>query len=129
MVVKFVSVLNEENPDSDMNHCLNCCGMVSVFTPLPNQLDDTGRCVDCYVPVYGYAMVFFLWQAFLIVTEIKFGRSHFFQTLGKTLPNPLRTFLVICLGLPVAHMFTEPYFRSYFFHHGQPGIPMLKALQ
>lgn len=99
-----------------------------MFSPLPSQLDDAERCIECYVPAHGYTMAFFLWQALLIVAEISFGRKPFFQSLGKALPTSLRTFLVICLGLPLAHMFSEPYARSDFFSHGQPGVPMIRLI-
>ncbi|CAJ1935638.1 unnamed protein product [Cylindrotheca closterium] len=80
-----------------------------------------------FIPAYGYTLAFFFWQAALIVGEISFGRSKFFQILGKSLPSTARTVLVISLGLPLAHMFSEPYARSNFFQSGLQGVPTVLA--
>mmetsp|Transcript_43715 Transcript_43715/g.105429 ORF Transcript_43715/g.105429 Transcript_43715/m.105429 type:complete len:237 (-) Transcript_43715:234-944(-) len=99
-----------------------------MFQPLPDQVDSQGNCAGCFSPAYGYTLAFFIWQALLIVGEIAFGRSKFFQTLGKSLPSTVRTILVISLGLPLAHMFSEPYARSKFFQSGLQGVPTVLAL-
>jgi len=94
-----------------------------MFYPLPEQLDSQGYCEGCFSSLHGYTLAFFIWQAFLILCEIVFGRSKFFQTLARTLPSKVRTMLVIFLGLPLAHMFSEPYARSNFFQSGLQGVP------
>lgn len=99
-----------------------------IFQPLPDQVDSQGICTACFSPAYGYTLAFFIWQAVLIMGEIAFGRSKFFQTLGTSLPSTVRTVLVISLGLPLAHMFTEPYARSNFFQSGLQGVPTVQAL-
>jgi hypothetical protein len=101
--------------------------LLAVFTVLPHQLDETtGICHDdCFTTVFGGAIVFFLWQALVIMVELAIGHWQIFHVLSKTLPAPVRTFLVICLGIPFTHFFTEPYVRSNFFTSGQMGLPMI----
>jgi hypothetical protein len=100
----------------------------AIFTPTKGQRDpETGECSSsCFQPTYGRAIVFFLWQALLIAIEMTLGRTQVFCVLGNSLPSLLRTFLIICLGIPVAHFFTEPYFRcEFFFPQGAPALPMI----
>jgi hypothetical protein len=99
----------------------------TLFAPMPHQLDDNGNCShkDCFPPIYGCAMVFFLWQAGIIACEKVVGRTAVVQTIAKSVPLPVRTAMIICLGLPVVHFFCEPYVRSTFMSHGQAGLPMI----
>jgi hypothetical protein len=103
----------------------------ALFAPLPHQLDENGTCShkDCFSPIYGCAMVFFLWQAFIIACEKMVGRTQFVQKIAKTVPLPLRTAMIISLGLPVAHFFCEPYVRSNLMAHGQMGLPMILRIE
>jgi hypothetical protein len=97
----------------------------TLFAPLPHQLDESGNCPDCFSPTYGAAMVFFIWQAILVAAEMMVGRTPLVTRLAKCLPLPVRTAMVIGLGLPLAHFFSGPYVRSDYFHHGQPALPMI----
>jgi hypothetical protein len=100
--------------------------LTTLFAPLShNQLDKDGECTDCYKPTYGGALVFFIWQAIVIAVEMMIGQTESVISLTKNMPQPIRTVLVISLGLPVAHFFCEPYVRSDFFSHGQMGLPMI----
>lgn len=51
--------------------------------------------------VYGGSMVFFIWQAMLILVESRVGNWEIFKTMGRILPAPLRTALIVCAGIPV----------------------------
>ena len=97
----------------------------TLFTPLAHQLQDGNNCRDCFNPIYGSAMVFFIWQAIIIAGERMVGRSRPIQFLVEHLPLPIRTAMVIGLGLPLSHYFVEPYIRSQFFQHAQIGLPMI----
>ena len=102
----------------------------TIFSQLPHQLDENGEChAECFQPIYGAAIVFFTWQAGLVGAEIMVGHTAPFQAMAKTLPLPLRTFLLVCLGIPLAHFFCEPYVRSNFFYHAQPGLPMILRVE
>ena len=112
--------------------------LMCVYTPVASQLSTTTssdveqKCISsCYQPVYGNAMVFFLWQAALVGLEIILGKTLLFRWCETNLPQVVKTPLIILLGIPVAHYFTEPYFRSnLFFHpHGSPGLPMIRPIQ
>ena len=70
-------------------------------------------------------MVFFSWQAILLIGELVLGRTAMITNLATHVPAPARTALIIALGIPFAHFFTEPYVRSTFFRHGQMGLPMI----
>jgi Membrane bound O-acyl transferase family len=104
----------------------------AIFTNTPGQLDpNSGECISsCYKPTYGTSIIFFLWQAGLISVEIMVGRTTFFRSLGRILPQPIKTSLLVALGIPVAHYFMEPYFRcGFFFPHAQPGLPMILKIE
>ena len=88
------------------------------------HLFESGR-RDSSVPTYGGAVVFFAWQALLIALEMAFGKTALVQGISKSLPQPLKTALVVGMGVPLAHFFLEPYVTSgFFFQHGNPGLPM-----
>lgn len=84
-----------------------------------------GGSENSFRPIYGSATVFFVWQAVLIGLELTLGKSKFFKTISSTLPRPLKTALVVGMGVPPAHFFLEPYVRSDFFIHGAPAFPMI----
>lgn len=86
---------------------------------------DSRSSPSCYDPMYGGAMIFFLWQSILLAGEFMLGKTALVASLARTLPLPVRTALIIALGIPFAHFFTEPYVRSNFFRHGQMGLPMI----
>ena len=79
------------------------------------------------MPSYGYASLFFIWQAVLVALEISVGRSSLFSPM-KRLPSIVRTFLIVASGIPLAHAFCEPYVRSDFFRHGQIAFPMISPI-
>jgi len=99
-----------------------------LFIILPSQVDKNGECISCYSPTYGNSMIFFIWQAALIAIESLVGQSNFFRFLSKKLLSPIRTALVVFIGLPFAHFFLEPYMRSDFFLHAQQALPMFLPL-
>jgi hypothetical protein len=104
----------------------------AIFSPAPGQLDQTtGECISsCYKPVYGNALLFFLWQAVLICIEMVVGSTPFFSYLSKVLPQPVKVALIVAMGIPLGHYFMEPYFRTdFFFHQASPGLPMIRLLE
>mmetsp|Transcript_41197 Transcript_41197/g.46533 ORF Transcript_41197/g.46533 Transcript_41197/m.46533 type:complete len:478 (-) Transcript_41197:114-1547(-) len=79
-----------------------------------------------YKPVYGSAIVFFLWQALLIGLEFTLGGSTVVRNVSKIMPRPVKTAFIVGMGVPLAHFFLEPYIRSEsFFVHGAAGLPMI----
>jgi hypothetical protein len=88
-------------------------------------LDDLSETSSCYRPTYGGSLIFFSWQSVLIAGEFIIGNTALVTSLSKHLPLPARSALIIALGIPLAHFFTEPYVRSNFFRHGQIGLPMI----
>lgn len=87
---------------------------------------ETTNCVPIHS---GGAMIFFTWQAGLLVLEPILGNILPFQWLSKNAPSWLKTFLVLAAGVPMAHFFTEPYVRSNFFQHGSMGLPMIIRIE
>jgi hypothetical protein len=83
-----------------------------------------------YPHTHGLALAFFLWQSMLIAIEIMIGQ-HFvrwFASIIRIIPRPIRTLMVISLGLPVGHWFLDSYLRSEFFHHGQYCFPLFLSI-
>mmetsp|Transcript_6282 Transcript_6282/g.15842 ORF Transcript_6282/g.15842 Transcript_6282/m.15842 type:complete len:472 (-) Transcript_6282:1247-2662(-) len=113
--------------------------LMCVYTPVASQLSTTTATSDveqgcissCYQPVYGNAIVFFLWQAALVGLEMVLGKTWLFRWCETNLPQFVKTPLIILLGIPVGHYFTEPYFRSnlFFDPHGSPGLPMIRPIK
>ena len=81
-----------------------------------------------YIPDLGGSTVFLLWNGVLLTLESMFGQLSIFQWMKRTLPKPIRTFLVIMLGVPLAHCFCDAYVHSDFFLHGALAFPMVKII-
>jgi hypothetical protein len=79
-----------------------------------------------YPSTHGITIMFFLWQAALVILEGLVGL--WFAQLVPTLPKAVRTVLVVLMGLPLAHWFYDSYLRSDFFLHSQVGLPMIVPL-
>ena len=79
-----------------------------------------------YNNTHGVTMIFFLWQAVLVMADFVLGSSKLFDFLGKSLGNGvLRSLCVVMLGVPLAHWFCDSYVRSDFFHQGNILFPCI----
>lgn len=83
---------------------------------------------SCYRPFYGGATVFFLWQAVLVAFEYLSRGTPLVLWASHNLSPYAKTLIIIGLGLPVAHFFSEPYVRSNFFYHGQMALPVILSI-
>lgn len=90
-------------------------------------IESKPRSTLCYEHLYGGSMVFFSWQAILLMGEqVVLGRNvTIVSNWAAKLPLPVRTAMIVALGIPFAHFFTEPYVCSNYFRHGQMGLPMI----
>lgn len=92
---------------------------------------------------FGGAMLFFLWQAGLIVIEAWLQRVTFVSReahrssdvglLRRSLKTTssfatLRTLMIVAAGLPLAHLFFESYVKSDLFLHAQISLPIIAPL-
>jgi len=102
---------------------------------------------------YGTTLLFFLWQAVLVGIEAllvlalsnfntitrhpqkkqnKFHPMALLSSLSfyyhNILPRPLRTFIIIVLGVPLGHWFCDAYVRSDFFTVGAIGLPCFRPI-
>jgi len=84
-----------------------------------------GNSFGSYEASYGGTTVFFVWQALLIGLELTLGKTKYVQRVARILPRPLKSLLVVGMGLPLAHLFLRPYVSSFFFEHGAAGLPMV----
>jgi len=64
---------------------------------------------------HGDQSVFFLWQGALVAAEGLVGRGRLCRALGRVLPAPARSVLVLLLGLPPARFFWSAYRNNGFF--------------
>jgi hypothetical protein len=104
--------------------------LVLVFVTTDGFGIETGRKDSHYEPSYGGSIVFFSWQALLIGLELAFSRTKFVRGIARILPTPVKSALVVGMGVPLAHFFLEPYVTSgYFFQHGAAGLPMVVRVQ
>jgi len=107
--------------------------IVAVFlTPIDEFGKDGGtKCVssDCFSKKLGGSTLFFLWSAILIILEAAIGHWPLFHWIKKSFPQPIVTFMVIMLALPLAHWFSDPYIKMGFFEDTSVGFPLLLPIQ
>jgi len=60
-------------------------------------------------------MLFFGWNAVLILLEYSVGGLSIFQWMKKNLPQFVITALVILTALPLAHLFTGDWIKGGYF--------------
>lgn len=82
-------------------------------------------CILQYEYAHGFATIFFLWHALLVIGDRAMGHWPIFQFVSKRFPAPVQSALVLLLGLPIGHFFIEPYVNSDFFVHGNSFFPMV----
>jgi hypothetical protein len=70
-------------------------------TPPVHLVGVIEKSAEAVEVVYGGSMVFFVWQAILILVESLVGNWEIFKTMGRILPAPVRTALIVCAGIPV----------------------------
>ena len=78
-----------------------------------------------YPDTHGPTMLFFAWQFLLVAGEFQIGHWVAAAGIGKVLPRWCRTALIISLGLPVAHLFTDSYVNSDFFRQMTVFLPCI----
>lgn len=78
-----------------------------------------------YNPLLGSNMAFFVWNGITMIVEKCLGGSKKIELLGRFLPRPVVTFLILMTSLPVAHWFLNPYIKCVFFNEFQRAIPLL----
>ena len=103
-------------------------------------IPDGSNTANPMKPTYGPGICFFLWQAILVGIEFTIRRivtksqssnssslllSRLHRFWQCSIPNYVKTFVVVCLGIPIAHWFLQPYIECDFFTHGQNAIPMI----
>jgi len=84
-----------------------------------------------FTPSYGKNMIFFGWNGVLILLESIIGRFtifKYFKWMGKRLPGPLISVLVVLTALPLAHLFLSDWIAIGFFHDFHQGIIMIVPL-
>lgn len=98
-------------------------GVVAAFTASGLFHEHILRVVFHQFPSsHGPTMVFFWWQALLVIVE------HVFGWPPAKLPWPISTILTVLIGSLPAHWFLDTYWRSNFFELGQLGLPMIKVI-
>ena len=60
-------------------------------------------------------MVFFGWNGVLLLLEYTIGHWKIFGWMAKNLPLVLRSILVLCCALPLAHLFTGDWIKHGYF--------------
>jgi hypothetical protein len=71
------------------------------FIPLGDVMENSASEDVGFEVVYGGSVIFFVWQAMLILVESFVGNWEIFQTMGRILPAPVRTPLIVGAGIPV----------------------------
>lgn len=99
-----------------------------LFTSTSAQLaegmlaENPSCCMSCYCHgLVGKQMLFFCWNGILIALEYMIGDKV--GEMTKSLPQWLRSHLVVLLSLPVGHLFTADLTRSGYFESIQQALP------
>jgi len=94
------------------------------------------ECITVYLyrdtaltPSYGNNMIFFGWNAVLILLESIVGGLSIFKWIGKTFPGPLVSILVVLTALPLGHLFLSDWIEIGYFHHIQISCFMVVPLE
>ena len=66
----------------------------------------------------GTTSLFFLWQGVVISLEYTVGHWPWVAKMVQLLPGPVRTSLVILMGVPLGHWFCDGFVHTNFFEHG-----------
>ncbi|GKY97581.1 hypothetical protein MPSEU_000716600 [Mayamaea pseudoterrestris] len=77
-------------------------------------------------PIYGLHLIFFTWNAVVLILEQFLRDTPIIRWMAKNLPMPLRTVLVLLTVLPVGHFFTDVYVDLGFFSDFSIGFPKFR---
>jgi hypothetical protein len=83
------------------------------FIPLGDVMENSASEDVGFEVVYGGSMIFFVWQAMLILVESFVGNWEIFKTMGRILPAPVRTALIVGAGIPVRVLYIYIYICVY----------------
>ena len=89
-----------------------------------HQKDESGKCLECFYPIYGKQMVFFGLNGVTIALESMIGGWYLFQWMKRSLPGPIITVLVLMTALPYGHLFTGDWIVGDYFSHFMLGFPV-----
>ena len=82
-----------------------------------------------FTPSHGKNILFFGWNAVLIIMESMFGRLNIFMWIGKKVPGPLISILVVSTALPLGHLFLSDWIEIGYFRHYGIGSLMIIPLE
>lgn len=89
------------------------------------KYDDTRIGIEL---MYGKNMIFFGWNAVLIILEMLIGKWMIFNMIKRTLPKAIVSLMVVMTALPVVHLFVGDWVYGGYFQHVQFGefiiVPM-----
>ncbi|KAL3805867.1 hypothetical protein HJC23_007828 [Cyclotella cryptica] len=85
-----------------------------------------GRSVSSGSVFLGSNTAFFIWNFVVIMVERLLVRMKVVKSIGKTLPRPLSTLVIIMSSLPVAHWFGNPYLNGGFFQDYEQCIIIIR---
>lgn len=71
--------------------------------------------------IYGKNMIFFGWNAVLIILEMLIGKWMIFNMIKRTLPKAIVSLMVVMTALPVVHLFVGDWIYGGYFQHVQFG--------
>ena len=101
-----------------------------VFSPLSNDEQRFNEDCDawkCYTPTYSPAVVFFMFQGFLISIEFLMSQQQK-KLLRDNIPGSIATLLIICIGGSLAHFFSDAYVHSSFYVGACVAYPVIKPI-
>ena len=88
-----------------------------------------GECPDCFHPVFGKSLIFFGWCCLWVMVEKSTVGQQFFESVTPRLKSVYRpvygALLVLCIGCPVLHLFTDCLVYGKYFDHLRLAGPWL----
>jgi Membrane bound O-acyl transferase family len=96
-----------------------------LFFETHQERAEGDACQTCYHPAFGKHLIFFGWNAVLLLLEASSLGRVCGATLQQNLPAAIVSHLVVLAALPVGHLFTEDLLQSGYFTQLQLSFPML----
>jgi len=90
---------------------------------------ENGRIPPKSVGLYGKHLLFFVWNAVVLILEVPLKDARPVRWISRNVPALVKTQLVILTVLPLAHLFTDVYVDIGLYSDFAVGFPLVRTLK